>query len=702
MTHSHGEMEEFEVEIVDEIRKSIADDLNNFYRKVVRGRGRDDFYWYIVSANPKLFPISGTQHYLGAGFIGLRLGYFLGFNEYKLIVAFLGGLFHDFNKWYKTVDEMKKNVFERFEVTRLYNIITDILGDKKAENAFYDAIEIGLKLESGGMPRILQKVSEVVRLGDILTGDRACWSLTVCIDRIMSSFSNISIKNIFPVFIGKQRPLIPLISEVVERELESQGGIPLLSTPEGMLFLTKERIIDVENIYKKIAEYVSSSMELSEEKEGKGRIIKLGPIKEVLDGRRKLATTSGVYSSIASYSLKDIDATFEDTRMREVPEDLRLLIVVLANIYRKDPNKREKEEERLKRFIMELQALIPDIKIDVTKIEVALRKLYERLKELDRDSLLRLAERSSNFIKNEMIRYRTIEPSLLIEKIATYINIGYQKKKLLEKPGRGSTCSICRDTVILEKSLTSFLQELKKGVIGRINISELFHSDLQGKPEKIGSIEQVKKLPVCETCYFEVIVAPKHIGYMDGLWAYVLTYYPVIPIDLLKTLRYTAEEITGITREKFPALTDYMTSRLIVSAGSKLLSKAHLKTALDLWYVLGGNLVLTTTALGAAFTWSGLPIEMDITDVIVEEIITEYMEILRKAKKRSSYLNFTTNMRYWLYKTLRDYVSKLEPKRGALRTTDVRFSRSGLKTSGYATVDTYSFILKQLQKGVRS
>ena len=702
MTHSHGEMEEFEVEIVDEIRKSIADDLNNFYRKVVRGRGRDDFYWYIVSANPKLFPISGTQHYLGAGFIGLRLGYFLGFNEYKLIVAFLGGLFHDFNKWYKTVDEMKKNVFERFEVTRLYNIITDILGDKKAENAFYDAIEIGLKLESGGMPRILQKVSEVVRLGDILTGDRACWSLTVCIDRIMSSFSNISIKNIFPVFIGKQRPLIPLISEVVEHELESQGGIPLLSTPEGMLFLTKERIIDVENIYKKIAEYVSSSIELSEEKEGKGRIIKLGPIKEVLDGRRKLATTSGVYSSIASYSLKDIDATFEDTRMREVPEDLRLLIVVLANIYRKDPNKREKEEERLKRFIMELQALIPDIKIDVTKIEVALRKLYERLKELDRDSLLRLAERGSNFIKNEMIRYRTIEPSLLIEKIATYINIGYQKKKLLEKPGRGSTCSICRDTVILEKSLTSFLQELKKGVIGRINISELFHSDLQGKPEKIGSIEQVKKLPVCETCYFEVIVAPKHIGYMDGLWAYVLTYYPVIPIDLLKTLRYTAEEITGITREKFPALTDYMTSRLIVSAGSKLLSQAHLKTALDLWYVLGGNLVLTTTALGAAFTWSGLPIEMDITDVIVEEIITEYMEILRKAKKRSSYLNFTTNMRYWLYKTLRDYVSKLELKRGALRTTDVRFSRSGLKTSGYATVDTYSFILKQLQKGVRS
>lgn len=702
MTHSHGEMEEFEVEIVDEIRKSIADDLNNFYRKVFRGRGKDDFYWYIVSANPKLFPISGTQHYLGAGFIGLRLGYFLGFNEYKLIVAFLGGLFHDFNKWYKTVDEMKKNVFERFEVTRLYNIITDILGDKKAENAFYDAIEIGLKLESGGMPRILQKVSEVVRLGDILTGDRACWSLTVCIDRIMSSFSNISIENIFPVFIGKQRPLIPLISEVVERELESQGGIPLLSTPEGMLFLTKERIIDVENIYKKIAEYVSSSIELSEEKEGKGRIIKLGPIKEVLDGRRKLATTSGVYRSIAGYSLKDIDATFEYTRMRGALEDLRLLIVVLANIYRKDPNKREKEEERLKRFVMELQALIPDVKIDVTKIEVALRKLYERLKELDRDSLLRLAERGSNFIKNEMIRYRTIEPSLLIEKIATYINIGYQKKKLLEKPGRGSTCSICRDTVILEKSLTSFLQELKKGVIGRINISELFHSDLQGKPEKIGSIEQVKKLPVCETCYFEVIVAPKHIGYMDGLWAYVLTYYPVIPIDLLKTLRYTAEEITGITREKFPALTDYMTSRLIVSAGSKLLLQAHLRTALDLWYVLGGNLVLTTTALGAAFTWSGLPIEMDITDVIVEEMITEYMEVLRKAKKRSSYLNFTTNMRYWLYKTLRDYVSKLEPKRGALRTTDVRFSRSGLKTSGYATVDTYSFILKQLQKGVRS
>jgi len=60
---------------------------------------------------------------------------------------------------------------------------------------------------------------------------------------------------------------------------------------------------------------------------------------------------------------------------------------------------------------------------------------------------------------------------------------------------------------------------------------------------------------------------------------------------------------------------------------------------------------------------------------------------------------FTREMRYWLYKTLRDYISNLEEKRGLPKTSSVQLSRSGLQATGFATVDVYSFILETIRKG---
>ena len=74
------------------------------------------------------------------------------------------------------------------------------------------------------------------------------------------------------------------------------------------------------------------------------------------------------------------------------------------------------------------------------------------------------------------------------------------------------------------------------------------------------------------------------------------------------------------------------------------------------------------------------------------------MEILRKASEKGSYLKFTSRLRYWLYKTLRDYIRNLSLKQGVPKTTDLTFSRSDLQITGYVSVDVYSFVLKQLEE----
>jgi len=94
---------------------SITRDLAKLYEEF-DAEFRDSFYWFILSSNPKFYPVSGFQHFLGAGFVAARLAQFLGFSDYDVIAAFLGGIFHDFNKWYVSVEEVKKHVYELIRI----------------------------------------------------------------------------------------------------------------------------------------------------------------------------------------------------------------------------------------------------------------------------------------------------------------------------------------------------------------------------------------------------------------------------------------------------------------------------------------------------------------------------------------------------------------------------------------------------------
>jgi len=691
-------------EVIEVLLSGVTDDIRNTYRNLLEAELRNSFYWVIHSSNPKFYPISGFQHFLGSGFVAARLASFLGFrDDYDVVVAFLGGVLHDFNKWYVSLEQIKRGVFERLRYTSLFNSISNVLGEKRAERAFFDAAEIALKLESGGVPRGLQRVAEVVRVADILTGSRESWSISYCISTILS-MPGIEAKHVLPVVIGKQRPVVSIVSEFIEEELEKRGAVPLVSTPEGMIFLVKNGI-DVGEVYEAIADQIVSAEEgRSEGREaskGAERVIRIEPMARFLSGGTKsLAGLSRAYRSIANYSPEDVENSYEHYRASAI-EDLRVFIVVLANIYRKPVERGEKDEERLRRFVEVLQ-LSEEQAERVRRgrdIDSMLRELYNVLRGIgNREVVTEIARRAKDFVISEMRRLGRGDVSLLVKKLATYIGIGYTSYATADSISdtSGKVCGICREPVVKEKSLTVFLQTLNKNVIrARMSTAEVFHPDIQGKPEKEGSIEGAKGYPVCELCYFEAEVAPRRIKYMDGLWAAVLQYYPAMSIDLIKVAK---QVIVAERGRRIAVLPDYMTSRVIAAGGGRNLDKSSLQEALIIWFVFGGNLVVTTAALSSAFVGTPLPIELEVSDVVVEEAVAEYMGMLEKARREGRYVTFTREIRYWLFKTLWDYVSSLEEK-GVARTSSILFSRSGLQATGFATVDVYSFILKQLEKG---
>jgi len=674
------------INLINALRQSIQNDLVDVYRSLTGGGSFKDleFYRYVLSSNPKQYPISGLQHFIGAGFVAARLASFLGLDDYAVAVVFLAGLLHDMHKLSDS-----DSVCEKLKKTGLYiSGIQGVLGDKRAEDALTDAVELSRKIWSGDIPRRLQCLADIVAVADVLTGGEESWSLSYSFNTIVKGALNrkplcsswIREENVLPVYIGKQRPLVTLVSEYIEEELEKLGAVPLISTSEGMLFLIKGSI-DVSNIYEKMSEFVAADLGREvEEGQKKEAEIDVSRIKDFLDGRRSLATYSKTYTSIAGYSAKTIEKTFE--KASQVLEDLRLFVVVLAYIYSKDPNKKEKAEVRIRRY---LESIGLSSVTGKNSGEI-LQRLYQYLQNIeDHESLKKIAERAKEFVIGEMRKFRAVDTSLISEKLGMYISIGAIKQKV-DLGSQLEKCAVCRDPVIVKRSLSSYLQELRKDAIKGLNISELFHPDIQGRPERVGSIEATGELPVCELCYFEA-ASYRQIGHTDGLWARVLVYYPAMSIDLMKAVK---DGIYEATNHKVKVLNDYMTSRIIVPTGNSVLTRFDLVTSVDLWYVFGGNLIVTTTAISSAFTWRGLPIELEVTDAVVEEAVGSYMELTRNVRK---YAWFTDKIRFWLYSLLRTYFEKLEDRTG--KNISLLFSRSAASVTGFPSIDAFSLLMKQ-------
>ncbi|MEM0368926.1 MAG: hypothetical protein QXN57_05735, partial [Desulfurococcaceae archaeon] len=285
------------------------------------------------------------------------------------------------------------------------------------------------------------------------------------------------------------------------------------------------------------------------------------------------------------------------------------------------------------------------------------------------------------------------------------INVGYKYKMEEETmASKESVCSICRERVSKPKVLREYLDRFKK--ILDVNVSELFHPDKQGKPEDYGSLERFSSsVPICSVCEYESIVFPATTSFFDGMWASNIVYYPAMSIDLLQVVKNVVgnyvvvalrEARRGGKREEIKPLVipDYISSRIIVRTSDERgrLSKKDLEMALDIWFLIGGNLILTTNALSVPPPWSGLPIEMEISDIVIEESVNKFVEELRIAKEKNEWSR-TRKLRKVLYEQLKTYIRNLEESEKMMGRT--RFVKSGLVTSNAPALDIYSFTLRK-------
>ncbi|MEM0014074.1 MAG: HD domain-containing protein [Candidatus Nezhaarchaeales archaeon] len=674
-----------------ELREAIASDIT----KLIPNKIETGVYGYALPCNPKSYLISGLQHFFGAAFIAARLAEFSEMSEYEQATAFLAGLLHDYEKMRLSLQILKEKADEVFANERLYDVLDGYLGGR-----FDDALEVASKLESGGLPRRLQVIAEFVRLGDYLTGGEESWNIAYVMDKVGETLSKLGVKHhLVPVVIGKQRPIIAIVAEKLNEILMEAELTPLVSTPTGSLYLSRSCIggDDIKKLYDGLANYISNEVTkaLAPTTTSKPKVASLRSVDGIVHAGDKKLNTGRVISSLPNLrqlSISDIEETF---RTYTTPADKVLLVIWSVLTYAKTLGS---VKENLREALSELELGF----IRGKDVQEVIKNLSNHLNEFGSQDLSNLVERTKDKLVKRMLSAE-VDVSDVKEVVEKTISIRYFgiTGSAQKRPKEGAVCVICRERVSKTRTLRAYLDRFKR--ILDINVSELFHPDRQGRPDDYRALEGFSdSVPICPVCEYESIIFPATTSFFDGMWASNIIYYPAMSTDLLQIVREVAREyvVLGLKRKKKEetkplVIPDYVSSRIIVKTSDERgrLGKGDLLTALDLWYYIGGSLVLTTNALSMPPPWSGLPIEMEVSDVVMEESVLHFVRELKIARERNEWSR-TRRLRRILYEQLRTYVMNLDEAEVKIGKT--RFTKSGLITTGAPALDVYSYMLRKL------
>ncbi|MEM1830834.1 MAG: HD domain-containing protein [Desulfurococcaceae archaeon] len=693
------------VSIIQRLLSAVSSDLNRIRETIEEGGLTTLYptiYYNVLSCNPKPYPISGFQHFFGTAFLAIRLAEFFELDEREQVIAFLAGLLHDYEKMGLNQDILIKDMsYIIGENTSLYAELSEY------EDSWNDAVEVALKLESGGLPRELQKIAEFVRLGDYLTGGEESWNISYVMDLVKGTLNSMNVSyHLIPVIVGKQRPVTAIVAEKLNDLLIEAGLTPLVSTPTGSLYLSKKPLVDSEirMVYDKLADHISSEIVRASTiiTISKSKVVNLNPIKNLINYSNKKPNIGRVISvlpNLRQLSISDIDETFNFYVTSADKFYKVLLIIWSVLIYAKTLGS---VKNNLPDALRELGL----VNIRGMSIQEVVLNLYNYLNNFNPQDLNNLLVNiKDKLIKIKKMLSTSVNVDDVRKVIERTINVGYKYKMEEETmASKESVCSICRERVSKPKVLREYLDRFKK--ILDVNVSELFHPDKQGKPEDYGSLERFSSsVPICSVCEYESIVFPATTSFFDGMWASNIVYYPAMSIDLLQVVKNVVgnyvvvalrEARRGGKREEIKPLVipDYISSRIIVRTSDERgrLSKKDLEMALDIWFLIGGNLILTTNALSVPPPWSGLPIEMEISDIVIEESVNKFVEELRIAKEKNEWSR-TRKLRKVLYEQLKTYIRNLEESEKMMGRT--RFVKSGLVTSNAPALDIYSFTLRK-------
>jgi len=661
------------IDMIDKLKNAVENDLVGMYNNVLSSSVVEDFYFPIIASNPKLYSTSGLQHYIGTAFLALRISQFFSLDDYSSATAFLSGLLHDINKWGIPQDE----IIKRLENTNLFHVFSEFFGEEKTRRVIKDSIEIAKTLERGGSSRSLQKISEIVRISDYISGDERAWTIRRVIDILRNSpLINIGHESIYPIYLGRQRLATIYLSHLVKEDLIERDMIPLITSSEGMVFLRKTSTsITYDEIIKRMSPLLISGSRKSKTKPPDPTRL----IKALKNCKMNLSQS---YESISGYDYEDLVRGLEDAKISRI-DHINYLLTLIYILQRPEGKRHKEKREKIFRKISE----ILNINLSTSKLCEAFIMIRDILIKSDDDFIRRFEEKILEMIREEM-REKEINSDILKRKISRYISLPREQDEFKDNATR--RCPVCGEEILEARPLSAFLKELKK-VVGGINTVEVFLPGIQGSPDKPGSIEKLgHKTDVCETCFFEVKELMPRLGLADGLWSAVLTYYPNISIDLADVISNSIKTIVGLDKssESYKIVPDYMSGRILVgiSMREKGLNKKALSNALKIWIIFGGNMLITTNPLTSP-PLIDVPIRLEINDMIFLECSSRYIEILKKASSYGSYLSFTSQMRYWFFTSLLNYVSSLET---TLSDSDVVFRRSFGGTTGFCTLDVLS------------
>ena len=645
------------------------DEQNNVNRDILLAR-------YVLPGFAKDYLMSGFHHFVGAGVLAAQLAELAGLDYNEICTAYLTGTVHDYEKTYPELvsldDEEKLELFS----SHLEAVCSDALGNVASRIASR-ALQIARTLESGGTLGKNKLIANIVRISDYLLSRKEAYDAMKAIELLIMYLERYrlgeKILNLEPVLVGKHRLLSFYVSEKFVEKAVSVAE-PLLLTPTGMVVVLRENLD--QSIIREIAKGLAEEL-VASRMGAKGVNItrrKEELIKEILNTGAKIVDKIKAGKNIAGQQIKSVSTEFID-----VVDEIE--IRALQNLYK----------------LPDLQALIASLVIAIGKervptdpkksipyiasaLQVSLKKIkgprwndllaplilerastQEQALELLRE-VADLARRVRGAKASEAETYASFFEKELASMIRLPVEVQSHKEitqKMLKH------CITCRAELVEgeELSFKEYADALKKRVSRNIS-QEVFHPDVQGVlrgAKAKDAIENLKKLPVCPACMLEASLLPEY-GVMGASWVAVMSYAPVLPYQLLQSIRKVLQWIQN--REQIKFLVDYLSAKIVIASarGKQGLTKGWLQQVLRYWYLLGGSLATTRNPLHTPDPLE-CPIHIARPDAFFEAINMYILERLKEAKRQRRYVKQRIyRLRFEAYRLMQLYLEAVDEK----------------------------------------
>lgn len=602
-------------------------------------------------------PISSLQHCLSVALVAARLAEYMGYSEDDIAVAYAAGLFHDYEK----LGPMVASLDDEEKIELLADHLDEMgIGDNGVARR---ALRIARGLEEGLTPLPDRKIERIVKLADYVMGVRYESSDPVMVANYIITLSQkLSGKRIeaYPILLGVQRPITLYAAEKVAEKVEECGGLPLVATPMGFVYLTTGSCLLPGSLQQDLAKQIVDTFSEQPTEPRRRQPSKRDPVGDAeARGMRLCDAVSSGKNPGSAVSMKrppsqqDVEEVIDKLASESIPRGRRPYVLLGLFVY----TAKLFSPEEPKKAIPVIASLFGVAARGWKDLAIALKACDGEVPEGYKDKLQKLRELLEDAAKKlsggSVVEY-------LAKRLNEVVHVPFTSTSNMDESLYGGTvCSLCRAPTPRDLA-REFTFKKYRDTLATAGISlaqEVFHPDVQGAPADTRIAEDVKKLPVCPLCFYEARYMASS-GVVPGSWSTVIHYGPSVAYDLLQVARKVIAH-----RGNARVYVDPLSARLVAAHESPFLKKSILAWAFESWYLVGGSLALTRNPFTLPTPTSRI-IYVDKADAVIEAIDSFMMNSLRRASwTRDYWREATYAVRRVAYQLLQLYVDSLEEAR---------------------------------------